>query len=363
MYSFFRHISSIAWKRSPIQLTLFLTRRCNSKCPFCFYLRSAGVSGHNKEELTLEEIGKASRSLGNLLWVAFSGGEIYLRDDLVEIGRMFYENNKPAVMLFPTNGMLPELIKRQTQRLLKECRNSVIAVKLSIDGVGRAHDMLRATPGSFAKTLETYRLLEPLLATDPNFELGVNTVFCSENQDTMDGIIDFVRGLPGVGTHTISLIRGNLSDVRYKNVDPAKYLRAMERIAASTSRGCVKLYRFRGARIKLAQDVVQRRLIHRTMLEQKRLIPCYAGRLNLVLTETGDVYFCETLPESFGNIRDFDYDIGKAANSEKAKTMRTLISRNRCYCTHECYLMMNILFNPRLYPLIAREYVKTNLPD
>ena len=29
-----------------------------------------------------------------------------------------------------------------------------------------------------------------------------------------------------------------------------------------------------------------------------------------------------------------------------------------CYCTHECYFMTNILFNPRLYPALAREYIQ-----
>ena len=228
---------SVLWKRDPIQLTFFLTRRCNSKCPFCFYLKSPDAGVGSREELSLDEIRKISGSLGNLLWLAFSGGEIYLRDDLAEISRTFHDNNKPAIMLFPTNGMLPEVIKTTTEQILRECRSSVIAVKLSIDGVGKRHDMLRATPGSFENTLETYRLLEPLLAKYPHFELGVNTVLCSENQDDMDAIIDFVSGLKSIGTHTISLIRGNLSDPHYKDVDPEKYLRAITRLEENAVQG------------------------------------------------------------------------------------------------------------------------------
>ena len=138
---------SVLWKRDPIQLTFFLTRRCNSKCPFCFYLKSPDAGVGSREELSLDEIRKISGSLGNLLWLAFSGGEIYLRDDLAEISRTFHDNNKPAIMLFPTNGMLPEVIKTTTEQILRECRSSVIAVKLSIDGVGKRHDMLRADAG------------------------------------------------------------------------------------------------------------------------------------------------------------------------------------------------------------------------
>ncbi|MEK7836800.1 MAG: hypothetical protein AAB328_02335, partial [candidate division NC10 bacterium] len=42
--------------------------------------------------------------------------------------------------------------------------------------------------------------------------------------------------------------------------------------------------------------------------------------------------------------------------SEAAKTVNESIMDNRCYCTHECYFITNILFNPRLYPALLREY-------
>ena len=261
-------------------------------------------------------------------------------------------------MLFPTNGMLPLVIRAKTERILKECRNSVIAVKLTVDGIGKAHDELRATPGIFDRTMETYHLLKPLLKTYSNFELGVNTVFCSENQDAMEGIMDFVDGLKEIGTHTISLVRGNLSQSRFKQIDPKKYQAAIDRLGNKLTSGCGKTYRFKGARIKAAQDILQRRLIHRTIVEQKQLVPCYAGRLNLVLSETGEVKSCEMLAESFGNVRDYNYDMLKVMGSAEAKQIVKSIKQRGCFCTHECYLMTNILFNPRLYPALLKEYVK-----
>ena len=93
MYSPFRHIGSVFWKRKPIQLTFFLTRRCNARCPFCFYLSREGSASTQAEELTLSEIEKVSSSMGKLLWLAFSGGEIFLRTDLVEITKVFYDRS------------------------------------------------------------------------------------------------------------------------------------------------------------------------------------------------------------------------------------------------------------------------------
>lgn len=358
MYPLIRHAGSVFSKKKPIHLTFFLTGRCNAKCPFCFYLKSSGNPAADAPELSLSEIEKISRSMGNLLWLAFSGGEIFLRDDLVDISRTFYKNNRPAIMLYPTNGLLPELISRMTEEIASSCTESVIAVKLSLDGLQQKHDDIRNTPGSFDRTMQTYTLLSAFLPRYPNFELGINTVFCSENQDEMDDIIDFVKRLEHIKTHTISLIRGNLTDEGFKKIDHTKYFNAIRRLEGNLKDRSSQTYRFKGARIKAAQDILQRRLIYRTVHEKQRLIPCYAGRLNLVLTETGSVYPCEILTEPFGNIREYDYDMAKVLCSDNANRIISSIKNNECYCTHECYFMTNILFNPRLYPGLAREYMQ-----
>ncbi len=358
MHSPLRYAPSLFGKRRPIQLTFFLTRRCNAHCPYCFSLRGNDPVPAGGPELSVHEIRRISRSLGSLLWVAFSGGEVYLRDDLAEISRIFHDTNRPSIILFSTNGMSPSLIRAKTEQILKECRKSVIAVKISLDGVGDGHDAVRATPGSFAKAMETYDLLDPLLAVYPHFELGVNTVFSAGNQDAMDGIIDFVSGMRGIGTHTISLVRGDLIDGRHKEIDPGKYRAAVERLAKNLADGRGKTYRFAGARLKAAQDVLQRKLIARTLVEQRRLIPCYAGRLNVVLTETGEVKPCELLPGTLGNVREAEYDIGKVLHTRRAKEVVQSIRTGACFCTHECYFMTNILFNPRLYPRLFREYLR-----
>ncbi len=358
MYSPLRHTGSILSKQQAIQLTFFVTRKCNAKCPFCFYVDNTSNAKACKAELSLDEIKKISLSLDKLLWLAFSGGEPYLRKDLVEISKIFYDQNKPVIMLFPTNGLMPDLIKDRTEQILKYCKKSVVTVKLSLDGLYNDHDTLRDTPGCFDKTMKTYHLLGELLEKYANFELGINTVFCSENQDKMDEIIDFVQHMANVKTHTISMVRGNLADSHYKEVDYEKYRHAINRLENNLKSRTSSIYRFRGARLKAAQDILQRRLIHQTLLDQKRLIPCYAGKLNLVLTETGDVYPCEILSTSFGNVRDHNYDMKEIVRSERAEPVLDSIDNKRCYCTHECYYITNILFNPRLYPTLIKEYVQ-----
>ena len=353
-YSPFRHLGSIFWKRAPIQLTVFLTRRCNAKCPFCFYL--SREQHNNLIELSLGELEKISSSLGNLLWLAFSGGEIFLRDDLVEITRLFYRNNKPAIILLPTNGMLPEKIYRNTEAILKSCPNSVVTVKLSLDGPEDIHDHLRGVSGAYNKVLFCYETLAPLLEKYSNFELGVNTVFCAANQDRMAEIIQFVATLKKATTHTISLIRGEVMADDLKEVSMEKYQAAIEMLESNLKSHQTGGYNFSGANLKTAQDILQRRLIYETTLKKRQLIPCQAGKLTAVVTETGDVYPCESFQDKLGNVRDSDYNLRQILGSETGRAARAAIKRNKCYCTHECYMMMNILFNPGQYPALFREY-------
>ncbi|MBI5378787.1 MAG: radical SAM protein, partial [Nitrospirae bacterium] len=357
MHSPFRHIGSILWKRRPIQLTFFVTRRCNLHCPFCFYLSSTTAPAPPVEELSLDEIQRVSRSMGTLLWVAFSGGEVFLRDDLAEIARTFYRRNKPAIMLFPTNGHMPDRIRDCTERIPRDCPRSVIVVKLSLDGLDGDHDRLRDMPGSFAHTMKTYDLLGELLPRYPHFELGVNTVLCSENQDRIEKIIDFVRGLDRIRTHTVTLVRGHLLHERFKEVEIARYEEASRLLEDLLKRRASPIYRFPGGCLKAAQDILQRRLIRQTFLAQSRDYTCYAGRLNLVLSENGEVYPCETLTTSLGNVRDFGYDMNRLLRSARAGEVLRPIRERRCWCTHECYQITNIFFNPRRYPALLREYL------
>ncbi len=94
------------------------------------------------------------------------------------------------------------------------------------------------------------------------------------------------------------------------------------------------------------------------MIQKRQLIPCYAGRLNLVITESGDVYPCESFTMKMGNVRDNGYNVQRILKTDYTQNIIHLIQDKGCFCTHECYFMTNILFNPRMYPALLKEYVQ-----
>jgi radical SAM protein with 4Fe4S-binding SPASM domain len=76
------------------------------------------------------------------------------------------------------------------------------------------------------------------------------------------------------------------------------------------------------------------------------------------LTETGDLYPCEEFSENMkiGNVRDADFDLKQLLRSDRAGEIFKFIEKKGCCCTHECYFMTNILFNPAHYPKLFKEY-------
>ena len=72
---------------------------------------------------------------------------------------------------------------------------------------------------------------------------------------------------------------------------------------------------------------------------KKRVIPCYAGDVDLVIYPEGDISLCEnTLP--IGNIRDFDYDLQKACRGDNFKS--TYRQTKDCACLNGCNLLTSL---------------------
>ncbi|HEY5998347.1 MAG TPA: radical SAM protein [bacterium] len=349
-----RHAGALLVKR-PLHLTFFVTRRCDARCPFCF---SRGRAAAEAPELSVAEIERLAPTVGPLLWLAFSGGEPTLRADLAEIAAAFARHCRPVFVLLSTNALDPGRTAAAVEGLLAAAPRSTLAVKLSLDGPAEVHDRLRGVPGAHARVLESLALLRRIAAREPRLEVGVNTVLCAANEGTVGETFAEVARLEGVNTHTLSLVRGELPDPALGAIDARRYREAAEALARGLREGSQPRYRFAGARLKAAQDVLQRHLIAETLARRGRVVPCHAGRLNLVLDERGELFPCEDFSLRLGNVREHGLDVRATVASPRGRAVLAAIARGECWCTHECTMMTNILFDLRHWPALLREYVR-----
>ena len=62
---------------------------------------------------------------------------------------------------------------------------------------------------------------------------------------------------------------------------------------------------------------------------------------------------------SIGNLNDVGWDLERLWNSQNATQLRTSIHKRRCACTWECAQGDNVLFQPRMWPALARATLGT----
>jgi hypothetical protein len=111
-----------------------------------------------------------------------------------------------------------------------------------------------------------------------------------------------------------------------------------------------------------AKRIVRPRIISRTVRERSYQIPCYAGSLGGAMFSEGQVLPCELhVDKSIGNVRDVDYDFRKLWFGRKGDEMREFVRGTRCFCTYECFLTVNIMFNPLVLPSVAKEWMALKL--
>jgi len=210
--------------------------------------------------------------------------------------------------------------------------------------------------------MRTHARLAALARRHQRLELGVNTLYCSRNERQLDGIIDHVLGLDGIRSHTLTMVRGPQSPAGWGDVDLEGYRRATARLDELWGPRRDRRHRFAGSALKAAQDRVQHRLVHDTLLLRRRLVPCAAGRRSIVLSERGELHACEgRRPESLGNVRAAGLDVGAVLRSPRALRVLEDVDRGRCHCSHECNLLVDLLVNPMMHPRLIREWARLRL--
>ena len=339
---------------TPLVLTFSVTNRCNSKCKTCNVWKNPNKSS---EELRLDEIEKIFQSMGKLYFLNMSGGEPFLRNDIAEIIALGQRYLSPNLVHIPSNGLLTEVIEKRVTEILESLsKKTFLTIKLSLDGVGEAHDEIRGISGNFEKMIATYSRLDKLRQDYPNFHLGFNTITSKFNINNLEGIAEYARSLnPDSYVTEVAENRSELFNLADDiTPDSETYKQLILQFRESTkenlrSRRSISKYT-EASRLVYYDYVVK-------ILRQKRqVLPCYAGFSNVHLSPFGDVWPCCILAynQSMGNIRDFDCNFNKLWNSSKAKSVRQHIKAGNCYCPMANQSYSNMLCNTTAMAKVAK---------
>lgn len=337
-------------KTMPINMTISVTNMCNSRCKTCFIWRL--YQDHpelKKTEFKTEEFERTFENLGEqIFYVVISGGEPYLRQDLPRICEALCDCSHPAILVIPTNGLLPSVIENKTKDILRRCPDVTLKINLSLDGIGNEHDEVRGVIGNFEKFLEIYELLKKLKTEFSRLQIGIHTVISKFNIHRFLPIMDYVERLnPDSYITEVAERRTELFNVDKDIVpDPYRYSKFMNEL----SRRILKsdLYRAQSvSKITQAFRLTYYQIVAQELTDCRQIIPCYAGYASCQITPYGDVWPCCVLgyDKSMGNLREKDYDFRRIWHSKRADEVRSFIKSEKCACPLANAHYTNILCN------------------
>jgi len=338
----------------PITLTFSVTGMCQSNCKTCYIGREFRKNPEKIRNLDLKinEIEKFFKSLGYTYFLNISGGEPFLRNDLVEIVELALKYLKPHIIHIPTNAFMPENIEKTTREILKNINryDSKIpfTVKPSIDGIGEKHDEIRGLPGNFEKLKETIKRLKQVENEYENFHLELGTVISNFNINDLDEIGDWVHK-QGVQSY-----RNEIAEQREEFFNIGEDITPSNKVYEKLMKNFKEKIKLNLknkkslTRMTESMRLVYYDLVVKILREKKQVIPCYAGISNIHLNYNGDIWPCCVIgfSQAIGNIKDYKYDYNKILNSQRAKKVRKYIKDGHCYCpmANQAYSNMLISF-------------------
>jgi Fe-coproporphyrin III synthase len=350
---YLRYVDSALGGRRFNLLIFFVTSRCNAKCDFCFYWDHLNHQG----DLTLDEIRRISATMPRFHRLLFSGGETFMRRELVDIVTLFHRQNGVATINLPTNGILHRQIVEKTAAILGENPALTVNVGFSLDGFAATHDRVRAVPGCFHKAIASIKAVTALRDRFPNLTVFVNSVILRENYVELPSLADYLLHEVELDTHYFNIIRGDPMNAAQRDVPHAalaELYREYERVQAiylershrRRGRGPVSAAVWRAfylGRLAIYNDIQYTNYTRGTRWP----MPCTAGETAAVIDYHGDVRICE-LRQPIGNLRDYDCDFGRLWNSQARTAEVAQMRQDHCDCTHICFIDDSATYSPKV---------------
>lgn len=334
----------------PINYTISALYRCNSKCKTC------RVWQKEAQELSLAEYEKIFKKIGKTpYWLTISGGEPFLREDLVELCQVIYNVSHPRIINIPSNGLLTKKIISDIKKITEICKRSKIVVNLSIDGIGEEHDQIRQVPGNYAKVIATYKQLKSLKIR--NLTVGIHTVISRYNVHNFRSIANSLIALkPDSYITEIAENREELNTCDL-NITPdiISYRSAIDFLIHR-----LKNNQYSGlSKITQSFRIEYYKMVKKILRDKTQIIPCYAGILSAQIAPDGEVWSCCIKARSLGNLRDHNYNFRRIWFSNKANIERRSIKNKECYCPLANAAYTNMLMHiPTLMRVISRSFFK-----
>lgn len=287
----------------PNMVSLKVTADCNLRCKHCYY--SGAPTTYNPEnDFSKEDIFELIDFLVddlNILSLALTGGEPFLRKDFIDI--VSHVKTKYIPLNIQTNGTI--LTEADIKKLSKILYPKTDIIHISLEGANKdAHDSIRGQ-GSFVKTVKTIKLLRKY-----NIPVQINSTLTSVSAPDLEKLFELCDSLD---VNRLSIAKFRVCHENHKYLKPSiedtiycshKILtqkKAYPHIYAKTK--IIDIYdllQLDEGR-KLLDDYLEK---HPHKLSEDKCLSCH-NHNKLVISAKGDVFLCsafESDDTTLGNL-------------------------------------------------------------
>ena len=326
--------SNVARLKHPYKLNFAITYRCQSRCETCsIWKQKPG------KELTLDEISEFAKKNDYFKWVGLTGGEPFLRSDIVEIVDAFKSYSKGLYMVaMPTNSLSnPEMIASKVEQMLESGMPRVI-MTLSLDGYRELHDKIRGTKGNFDRVMDLTKRLREIKKNYNGLSFLFGYTMSKFNQGALQQTYEAVKKeLDWVTYNDFHVNLGQVSGIYYGNKDVD--MRADGAALAEELGNFIRKRKLKIGPVQMIENAYLKRLVDYIRTGES---PMKSRSLDasLFLSSGGEVYPSIMWERELGNVRDTGYDLEPIWCSKGAEEVRSLIKEGKepaCWTSCEAY--------------------------
>ena len=329
------------FSKTPSYVILYVTSQCNARCKMCYNWKRVW-NPNPAGELSVDEIKRIFKSFSRIQQLTLSGGEPFMRKNLVEIIEFVSWNNQCRGVTIPTTGILTELVTKQTKSILEVLpEHTQLKISLSLHHLGVKHDTIVGVQGAFKKLHATFEKLSELRARYDNLSVRISTTAMTMNKDVMGELLTYCNDTFDDCTVHLGVVRGptptpesGLSTQEFKDI--VDHFNSIEGIQKNN----MPLAKIGNCVAQMGHEYALK-----AMEEKKQPIKCRAAQTMVAIQSDGEVYPCDALEKSLGNLRDYDYDIRRMSREPHYQQVQQSIREGECHCTSACGFLASMPFD------------------
>ncbi len=320
----------------PFKLTFALTYRCNSRCKICQIWKKKP-----RGELKFKEIKNFFILNDYFNWIDLTGGEIFLRKDLLQIIEVIFQTQKNLFLFHvPTNGILTEKITRDVEKILN-FNPKRFFVSIALDGPPEVHDRLRGLKGNWRKAVETYKNLKRF--NSKNFNCLFGMTLSGNNFNLIEKAYQVLKKeIPNLNRHDLHFNLAHYSPHYYQN-------RNLNLDLKTEIGGRLERFNRRKGFLVSGASFLEKKYQKRIPLYLKTRqtpLPCQSLSASVFIAPKGNIYPCSIWNEKIGNLMEIDYNFNEIWKRERTLVLRKRIVEHNCpNCWTPCEAYQTILGN------------------